>query len=63
MRAQTVQQILKQPSEDVMAVSQNQAVKGRFLFAQGDSECGSHTNHMGYRDLMKKNLRKTHYCL
>lgn len=29
---QTVQQILKQPSEDVMAVSQNQTAKGRFLF-------------------------------
>lgn len=30
--AQTVQQILKQPSEDVTAVSQNLTAKGRFLF-------------------------------
>lgn len=30
--AQAVQQILKQLSEDVMAVSQNLTVKGRFLF-------------------------------
>lgn len=35
VRAQTVQQILKQPSEDVMAVSQNQAVKGRFCLHRG----------------------------
>lgn len=30
--AQTIQQILKQPSEGIMAVSQNQTAKGIFLF-------------------------------
>lgn len=52
--AQTAQQILKQPSEDDMAVSQNLTAKAIFLFQRGYSECDSERNHAGYWDFMKK---------